>query len=43
MNHAQAELSDLHQNLALRKAELTAERQRYFKLLENNGNMKKRL
>ena len=29
--------------MALKKAELTHERQNYFKLMENNGNIKKRL
>jgi hypothetical protein len=36
-------MANLHEKLALKKAELMAERQKFFKLMENNGAMKKRL
>lgn len=43
INEAKSELSDISQIFALKKAELIASRQKYFKLLENNGFLKKRL
>lgn len=36
-------MQDLKQTFALKKAQLTAERQKYFKYLENNGMVKKRV
>ena len=41
--HAQVLLDDLKENLDENRGNLSLQRQKYFKLMETNGNIKKRL